>query len=81
MEETNAVAKAVLGRWQISGVTRFLSGSPFNPGYSITGAGGVNLTGSTTEGAIVQWLSRWCWTPGVPTTSRNRSSSASRLGK
>jgi hypothetical protein len=53
MEHTNAFAKAVLGGWQISGVTRFMTGSPFSPGYSITGAGGVNLTGSNTEGARI----------------------------
>jgi hypothetical protein len=53
MEHMNAVTKAVLGGWQISGVTRFMTGTPYNPGYSITGAGGVNLTGSNTEGARI----------------------------
>ena len=53
MAKMNAVTKAVLGGWQISGVTRFMTGTPYNPGYSITGAGGVNLTGSTTEGARI----------------------------
>jgi hypothetical protein len=53
MEKMNVAAKALLGGWQISGVTRFLSGSPYNPGYTITGAGGVNLTGSNTEGARI----------------------------
>jgi hypothetical protein len=53
MERMNRVAKAVLGGWQLSGVTRLMSGTPFTPGYSITGAGGVNLTGSTTEGARI----------------------------
>jgi Carboxypeptidase regulatory-like domain/TonB-dependent Receptor Plug Domain len=53
MEHANAFARAVLGGWQVSGVTRFLTGTPFSPGYSITGAGGVNLTGSNTEGARI----------------------------
>ena len=53
MARMNAVAKAVLGGWQISGVTRFMTGTPYSAGYSITGAGGVNLTGSTTEGARI----------------------------
>jgi Carboxypeptidase regulatory-like domain/TonB-dependent Receptor Plug Domain len=48
---SNRLVKGALGGWQISGVTRFLSGSPYSIGYSITGASGVNLTGSNTEGA------------------------------
>ena len=52
-EKGSALVKGLLGGWQISGVTRFMTGTPFNPGYSITGAGGVNLTGSTTEGARI----------------------------
>jgi hypothetical protein len=53
MEHAHALARAVLGGWQVSGVTRFMTGTPFSPGYSITGAGGVNLTGSNTEGARI----------------------------
>jgi hypothetical protein len=53
LEKINAIGKAVLGGWQISGVTRFMTGVPYNAGYSITGAGNANLTGSTTEGARI----------------------------
>jgi len=49
----NVIEKAILGGWQISGVTRFMSGSPYGIGYSITGVGSQNITGSTTEGARV----------------------------
>ena len=52
-EKGNAAVKAVLGGWQLSGVTRFMTGTPFNPGFSITGAGNINLTGSSTEGARI----------------------------
>ena len=52
----NVVEKAVLGGWQISGVTRFMSGSPYGIGYSITGVAQQNITGSTTEGARVYLL-------------------------
>ena len=50
---SNAFARGVLNGWQISGVTRFMSGTPYTPGYSISGAGIANLTGSNTEGARI----------------------------
>ena len=37
--------------------------------------------GSTTNGAMVAWLSTCCSTPGVSTIEEYKSSSASRLGK
>jgi hypothetical protein len=52
----NGLAKAVFGGWQISGVTRFMTGSPYGIGYSITGVAQQNITGSTTEGARVYLL-------------------------
>ena len=39
--------------WQLSGVTQALTGSPFTPGFSISGAGNQNITGSNTEGARI----------------------------
>ncbi len=37
--------------WQISGNTTFQTGNPYTPGFSISGAGNQNITGSYTEGA------------------------------
>jgi len=51
MSAANKVVKTILGGWQLSGVVRFMTGTPFGIGYGITGAGSVNITGSTTEGA------------------------------
>ena len=49
--------KAVLGGWQVSGVTTFMSGSPYGAGYSVsTGGGSQNITGSYTEGARLKLL-------------------------
>lgn len=55
---TNAKSfeRAILGGWQVSGVTMFQTGSPFNIGYSVTGVSQQNITGSSTEGARVYWL-------------------------
>ncbi len=47
----NAIEKAVLGGWQVSGVTSFISGAPYQPGFSVSSGGGnQNITGSYTEG-------------------------------
>jgi hypothetical protein len=64
MAGRNHLMRAAIGGWQVSGVTRFLSGSPYGIGYGITGAGSVNITGSTTEGARVYLL-------GNPSTGSN----------
>ena len=56
LTKANAFERAILGRWQISGVTTFQTGTPFNIGYSITGVSQQNITGSSTEGARVYWL-------------------------
>ena len=64
LTRSNAFVKGVLGGWQVSGVTRFMSGTPYGIGYSISGAGSVNITGSTTEGARVALL-------GNPNTGSN----------
>lgn len=47
----NKVTRALLNHWQISGFTNFLSGTPIDPGLSISGIGNQNITGSYTEGA------------------------------
>lgn len=44
---------SILGDWQISGITSFISGSPFTPGFSTSDA--VDLTGSN-EGARITVL-------------------------
>jgi hypothetical protein len=46
------VAKEVLNDWQISGQTTFQSGTPFSPSFSVSGASGVNFTGTPSWGAI-----------------------------
>ena len=48
----NRMAKAVLDDWQISGQTTFQSGTPFSPSFSVSGASGVNFTGTPSWGAI-----------------------------
>src|SRR5262249_53998636 len=53
MERWHKAVKAVLGGWQVSGLTQFVSGSPFGIGYSITGVSQQQITGSSTEGARV----------------------------
>jgi hypothetical protein len=48
--QTPRVAKGVLGvlanEWQVSGVYRWMSGTPYSIGYSIPGISNANLTGS-----------------------------------
>jgi hypothetical protein len=50
----NRLTKAAFNGWQLSGVTTFQSGSPYEVGYSIPGATNQILTGSYTEGARIQ---------------------------
>jgi hypothetical protein len=50
------IERAVLGGWQVSGVTRFMSGQPYSIAYSIAGVAQQNITGSTTENARVYLL-------------------------
>jgi hypothetical protein len=53
LKSANVATRAILGGWQVSGVTRFMTGTPYQIAYSISGVSQVNLTGSTTEGARV----------------------------
>jgi hypothetical protein len=50
MKNGNYLTSLATKGWQISGVTGIRTGLPFTPGYSVSGAGNVNITGSNTEG-------------------------------
>ncbi len=52
----NFVTKAIFNGWQISGITAFVTGTPYGVGFSIPGIGNAQLTGSNTEGAAIQVL-------------------------
>ena len=49
----NAFTRLITDGWQISGVTQAVTGSPFTPGFGVSGAGNQNITGSNTEGARI----------------------------
>jgi hypothetical protein len=49
----NAFTRLITDGWQLSGVTQAVTGSPFTPGFSVSGAGNQNITGSNTEGARI----------------------------
>ena len=49
----NRFTRAFTDGWQVSGVTQAITGSPFTPGFSVSGAGNQNITGSNTEGARI----------------------------
>jgi Carboxypeptidase regulatory-like domain/TonB-dependent Receptor Plug Domain len=49
--KNNRTGHMLVDGWQISGNTTFQTGSPFTPGYSISGVNNQNITGSYTEGA------------------------------
>jgi hypothetical protein len=53
LKSSNYLAKLATAGWQLSGVTNFRTGLPFTPGFSVSGAGSVNQTGSNTEGARI----------------------------
>jgi hypothetical protein len=53
MRNANYLTKMVASGWQLSGVTSLRTGQPFTPGFSVSGAGNVNITGSNTEGARI----------------------------
>jgi len=54
--KANAISKAITGGWQLSGVTSIRTGMPFTPGFSISGAGSSNETGSNTESARIGYV-------------------------
>jgi hypothetical protein len=49
----NEVTRLFTNGWQWSGVTQAMTGSPFTPGFSVSGATNQNITGSNTEGARI----------------------------
>jgi hypothetical protein len=53
MKYGNRIIRSVTNGWQISGVTSIRTGTPFTPGFSVSGAGSANQTGSNTEGARI----------------------------
>jgi hypothetical protein len=46
----NGVFKFLTNGWQLSGFTAFMTGTPFNPGITITGVSNANITGSSDFG-------------------------------
>jgi hypothetical protein len=53
LKNGNFLLKNITNNWQLSGITQFRTGLPFTPGFSVSGAGSVNETGSNTEGARI----------------------------
>jgi hypothetical protein len=53
IKEGNYLVKSATNGWQFSGITQLRTGTPYTPGFSISGAGSVNETGSNTEGARI----------------------------
>ncbi len=63
----NKLVNGVFGDWQVSGITTFMSGSPFTPGMSLSD--GADLTGSD-EGARITVLGDPTLSKGEKTFSR-----------
>jgi hypothetical protein len=55
-KNSNYLVKLATAGWQLSGVTNFRTGLPFTPGFSVSGAGSANQTGSNTEGARIGYV-------------------------
>jgi len=49
----NFLTKAIFNGWQVSGITAFVTGTPYDVDFSIPGIGNQQLTGSYTEGARI----------------------------
>jgi hypothetical protein len=49
----NTFTRLVTDGWQLSGITQIVSGSPFTPGFSVSGASNQNITGSNSEGGRI----------------------------
>jgi hypothetical protein len=64
VEAGNAFTKIFTNGWQVSGVTLISTGSPFTPGFSISGAGSQNITGNVTASGNTQENARIVMVPG-----------------
>jgi len=53
MQSAGKILGGVVNNWQISGGYRIESGAPYGYGWSVTGVGNRNVTGSDTEGSRV----------------------------
>ncbi len=73
-------AHFLLDGWQISGITSFQTGNPFTPGYSISGAGNQNITGSYTEGARLALIGNPRTGSDDPYNRLNPNAFAARVG-
>jgi len=54
--KSHAIAHSMFDGWQLSGLYRAQTGSPFGVGFSIPGVSNQNLTGSYTEGARIHLI-------------------------
>jgi hypothetical protein len=54
--KSNYLSRVVTSGWQVSGVTSIRTGMPFTPGFSVSGAGSANQTGSNTESARIGYI-------------------------
>jgi hypothetical protein len=53
LDNAGPIMRAVANDWQLSGGYRWESGQPYGIGWSVSGVGNQNVTGSFTEGARV----------------------------
>lgn len=54
--KTNMFMRGLTSGWQVSGVTSIRTGMPFTPGFSVSGAGSQNQTGSNTETSRIGYV-------------------------
>jgi len=64
VHSNNIFVRGAANGWQLSGVTQILTGSPYTPGFSISGAGSQNLTGNYIASGNTQESARLGVVPG-----------------
>lgn len=64
LHDSNSLVRALTGGWQVSGVTQITTGSPFTPGFNISGAGNANITGNALASGNTQEQARLAMVPG-----------------